>query len=52
MTLVRYLHVLSLYYVYQQEKNPIEDKEFTDCCKLKHGMTQLWAIKTLSITLH
>ena len=22
-------------------KNPIEDKEFTDCCKLKHGMTQL-----------
>ena len=22
-------------------ENPIKDKEFTDCCKLKHGMTQL-----------
>ena len=28
-------------YKYQQEENPIEDKEFTDCCKLKHSMTQL-----------
>ena len=28
-------------YKYQQEENPIKDKEFTDCCKLKHSMTQL-----------
>ena len=34
-----------MYYHYtmfmQQEENPIEDKGFTDCIKLKHGMTQL-----------
>ena len=28
-------------YKYKQEENPIKDKEFIDCCKLKHSMTQL-----------
>ena len=34
--------IIILYlYEYKQEENPIENKEFTDCSKLKHGMTQL-----------
>ena len=38
----RTIIILSLYKYQQEEKeNPIEYKEFTDCCKLKHGMTQL-----------
>ena len=33
--------ILCLYKYKQDEENSIKDKEFTDCCKLKHGMTQL-----------
>ena len=33
--------ILYLYEYKQEEKYPIENKEFTDCSKLKHGMTQL-----------
>ena len=40
--LTRTIIILCLYKYQQEEKeNPIEYKEFTDCCKLKHGMTQL-----------
>ena len=33
--------ILYLYEYKQEEKYPIENKEFTDCSKLQHSITQL-----------